>query len=109
MRSRLERQISSRVEFLTKVARSLKSGQFELHYQPKVDCVAGRLIGVEALIRWNDPILGLVGPKEFLPLIEDDNLAFEMGRWIMEQAVRQARSWRRPLPISRGGIRKACR
>jgi diguanylate cyclase (GGDEF)-like protein/PAS domain S-box-containing protein len=101
--SRLERQISSRVEFLTKVARSLESGQFELHYQPKVDCVAGRLIGVEALIRWNDPILGLVGPKEFLPLIEDDNLAFEMGRWIMEQAVRQARSWHEmglDVPIS---------
>ncbi len=91
--SRLERQISSRVEFLAKVAHGLESSQFELHYQPKVDCVAGRLIGVEALMRWNDPILGLVGPKEFLPLIENDNLAFQMGRWVMEQAVRQARIW----------------
>jgi diguanylate cyclase (GGDEF)-like protein/PAS domain S-box-containing protein len=91
--SRLERQISSRVEFLAKVAHGLESGQFELHYQPKVDCVAGRLIGVEALMRWNDPILGLVGPKEFLPLIENDNLAFQMGRWVMEQAVRQTRIW----------------
>ncbi|MBI4999137.1 MAG: EAL domain-containing protein, partial [Rhodocyclales bacterium] len=91
--SRLERQISSRVEFLAKVAIGLDSGQFELHYQPKVDCVAGRLIGVEALIRWHDPILGLVGPKEFLPLIENDNLAFRMGRWVMAQAVRQARHW----------------
>jgi diguanylate cyclase (GGDEF)-like protein/PAS domain S-box-containing protein len=91
--SRLERQISSRVEFLAKVANGLDSDQFELHYQPKVDCVAGRLIGVEALIRWHDPILGLVGPKEFLPLIENDNLTFRMGRWVMAQAVRQARRW----------------
>ncbi|MBI5784087.1 MAG: EAL domain-containing protein [Rhodocyclales bacterium] len=91
--SRLERQISSRVEFLAKVANGLDSDQFELHYQPKVDCVAGRLIGVEALIRWHDPILGLVGPKEFLPLIENDNLTFRMGRWVMAQAVRQAKRW----------------
>jgi diguanylate cyclase (GGDEF)-like protein/PAS domain S-box-containing protein len=101
--SRLERQISSRVEFLAKVANGLDSGQFELYYQPKVDCVAGHLIGVEALIRWHDPILGLVGPKEFLPLIENDNLAFQMGRWVMDQAVRQARQWHEAgmtVPIS---------
>ena len=101
--SRLERQIFSRVEFLSRVARGLDAGQFELHYQPKVDCVAGCVIGVEALLRWHDPILGLVGPKEFLPLIENDNLAFRMGRWVMEQAVRQARYWHEQgfdLPIS---------
>jgi diguanylate cyclase (GGDEF)-like protein/PAS domain S-box-containing protein len=91
--SRLEQQISSRVEFLSKVSRSLDRGQFELFYQPKVDCVTGKVVGVEALVRWNEPILGLLGPKEFLPLIEDDNLAFRMGRWVMEEAVRQARRW----------------
>jgi EAL domain-containing protein (putative c-di-GMP-specific phosphodiesterase class I) len=58
-----------------------------------VDCVAGSVHSVEALLRWNDPILGLVGPKEFLPLIENDNLDFRMGRWVMEEAVRQARLW----------------
>jgi diguanylate cyclase (GGDEF)-like protein/PAS domain S-box-containing protein len=101
--SRLERQISSRADFLAKVSRGLDCGQFELYYQPKADCVAGRLIGVEALIRWNDPILGLVGPKEFLPLIENDNLALHVGRWVMDQAVRQARIWHEAgldVPIS---------
>ena len=101
--ARLERQMSSRAEFLAKVAHGLESGQFELHYQPKVDCAAGTVCGVEALIRWNDPILGAVGPKEFLPLIENDNLAFRMGRWVMEQAVCQARLWQDmgiTLPIS---------
>ena len=101
--SRLERQISSRFESLAKVGRALDRGQFELFYQPKVDCVAGKVIGVEALIRWNDPVLGLIGPKEFLPLIENDNLALRTGRWVVEQAVRQARLWEEKgidLPIS---------
>ncbi|MBU1235491.1 MAG: PAS domain S-box protein [Gammaproteobacteria bacterium] len=101
--SRLERQITSRVEFLAKAERALDAGLFELHYQPKVDCVGGVVIGVEALVRWNDPVLGLLRPKEFLPLIEDDNLALRMGRWVMEQAVRQARLWNEmgiALPIS---------
>jgi diguanylate cyclase (GGDEF)-like protein/PAS domain S-box-containing protein len=101
--SRLERQISSRFDFLAKVNRALDGGQFELYYQPKVDCVAGKVTGVEALIRWNDPILGLVGPKEFLPLIENDNLALRTGRWVVEEAVRQSRAWHDKgivLPIS---------
>jgi diguanylate cyclase (GGDEF)-like protein/PAS domain S-box-containing protein len=101
--SRLERQISSRFELLAKVGRALDRGQFELFYQPKVDCIAGKVIGAEALIRWNDPILGMVGPKEFLPLIENDNLSLRTGRWVVEQAVRQARLWDEKgidLPIS---------
>jgi diguanylate cyclase (GGDEF)-like protein len=100
---RLERQVSARVEFLDKIARALETDQFELYYQPKVNCITGSVHGVEALLRWNDPILGLVGPKEFLPLIENDNLAFRMGRWVMEQAVRQARVWDEmgiELPVS---------
>jgi diguanylate cyclase (GGDEF)-like protein/PAS domain S-box-containing protein len=101
--ARLERQVSARVEFLDKIARALETGQFELFYQPKVNCVTGDVHGVEALLRWNDPVLGLVGPKEFLPLIENDNLALHMGRWVMEQAVRQVRTWDEmgiELPIS---------
>jgi predicted signal transduction protein with EAL and GGDEF domain len=101
--SRLERQLSSRTELLAKVTRALVTGQFELYYQPKVDCGSGTVIGAEALIRWNDPILGLVGPNEFLPLIENDNLAVSVGRWVFEQAVQQARDWDSiglALPIS---------
>ncbi len=91
--SRLERQLSSRTDLLAKVTRALVTGQLELYYQPKVDCSSGTIIGAEALIRWNDPILGLVGPNEFLPLIESDNLAVSVGRWVFEQAVQQARDW----------------
>lgn len=101
--ARLERQISSRVEFLEKMARAMDKEQFELYYQPKLDCQSGTITGVEALLRWNDPVLGRIGPREFLPLIEDDSLAFRMGCWVMDQAVRQAREWNdngMTLPIS---------
>jgi diguanylate cyclase (GGDEF)-like protein/PAS domain S-box-containing protein len=91
--ARLERQITSHIEFLEKVAHGLDDDQFELYYQPKVDCIAGTVTGVEALLRWNDPILGLIGPNEFLPLIKNDSLAFRVGCWVMEQAVRQAKLW----------------
>ncbi len=91
--ARLERQISSRADFLSKIERSLDEGQFELYYQPKVNFASGTVQGVEALLRWNEPILGLIGPNEFLPLIENDSLALRMGRWVMEQAVRQEKIW----------------
>lgn len=101
--TKLERQISTRVDFLDKIKRALKEGQFELYYQPKVDYFANSVQGVEALLRWNDPILGLVGPKEFLPLIENENLACDVGRWVMEKALQQANIWNDMgmiLPIS---------
>jgi diguanylate cyclase (GGDEF)-like protein/PAS domain S-box-containing protein len=89
----LEQQISSRVELLARVEKGLDQGQFELYYQPKVNYIAGEVDSLEALLRWNDPVLGLVGPKEFLSLIENDSLTFRMGRWVMEQVVCQARIW----------------
>jgi diguanylate cyclase (GGDEF)-like protein len=101
--ARLERQISAQAELLAMVARGLDRNQFELYYQPKVDYPAAKVVGVEALLRWNDPVLGLVSPKEFLSLIENDGLAFRMGRWVMEEAIRQAKRWDKQgikLPIS---------
>ncbi len=91
--ARLEEQISAQAELLAKVAWALERNQFELYYQPKVDYTTGDVVGAEALLRWNDPLVGLVGPSEFLPLIENDMLAFRMGRWVIEEAVRQARRW----------------
>jgi diguanylate cyclase (GGDEF)-like protein/PAS domain S-box-containing protein len=77
--ARLERQISARTELLTMVERGLEKGEFELYYQPKMDYSSGVVIGLEALLRWNDPVLGLILPNEFLSLIENDNLAVRVG------------------------------
>ncbi|WP_316367262.1 EAL domain-containing protein [Candidatus Thiodiazotropha sp. CDECU1] len=91
--ARLERQISAQAELLSMIERGLDRGQFELYYQPKLDYTAGKVVGVEALLRWNDPILGLLGPAEFLSLIVNDSLAFRMGRWVLEEAICQAKIW----------------
>lgn len=101
--TRLERQISQQVELSDKISSGLDRAQFELYYQPKIDYTTQQVVGVEALLRWNDPVLGLVGPKEFISLIENNALSLCMGRWIMEHAVRQARSWHEKglvLPVS---------
>jgi diguanylate cyclase (GGDEF)-like protein/PAS domain S-box-containing protein len=81
-------------EALERIERALHQGQFILHYQPIVDCLRSRPTGVEALIRWNHPILGLLTPNEFLPLIEGhDQLALEVGAWAAESAIAQAEAW----------------
>ncbi len=80
---------------LQRIEAALRQGQFVLHYQPIVDCQRGRPSGAEALIRWQHPILGLLTPDEFLPLIEGhDRLALEVGAWAIETAVAQAEAWR---------------
>ncbi|MBK6741955.1 MAG: EAL domain-containing protein [Hydrogenophilales bacterium] len=81
-------------EALERIERALHQGQFVMYYQPIVDCLRGRPTGVEALIRWNHPILGVLSPNEFLPLIEGhDQLALEVGAWAAESAIAQAEAW----------------
>jgi diguanylate cyclase (GGDEF)-like protein/PAS domain S-box-containing protein len=91
--ARMEQRLQARQETLRRVARGLTAGQFQLHYQPKVDCRSNQVIGVEALIRWNHPILGKLTPNEFLPLLEDDDLALSLGEWVFREALRQGRLW----------------
>ena len=66
----------------------LERGQLCLHFQPKVDCRQGRVVGVEALIRWNHPVLGVLGPAEFIPLIDHDDLIIQIGEWVIGEAMR---------------------
>jgi diguanylate cyclase (GGDEF)-like protein/PAS domain S-box-containing protein len=101
--TRLEQRIEVHYSAVREIVESLRAGQLHLHYQPKVDCRLGRVVGAEALIRWQHPTLGLLPPAEFLPLIEDTDLALEVGDWVMRTAVAQAASWQRQgidLPVS---------
>ena len=91
----LERRIEVRHATRERIAAGLAAGQFRLHYQPKVDCRLGRVVGAEALLRWQHPTLGLLAPGEFLPLIEDDPLAVAVGDWVIHDALRQLTAWRR--------------
>ena len=82
------------LDFLKKISEALHKGQFELYYQPKVDCRQCKVVGAEALVRWNHPILGLLLPSEFIPLIERNDLIIALGEWTIQEALRQLQDWR---------------
>jgi diguanylate cyclase (GGDEF)-like protein/PAS domain S-box-containing protein len=91
--TRLEKRIEARHATLRQLAEALKARQFELHFQPKVDCRRGVVVGAEALIRWNHPTLGLLSPAEFVPLIEDTDLSYDVGDWVIREALGQIARW----------------
>lgn len=76
-----------------RIEAALPNGEFRLYYQPKVDMRRGKVIGMEALIRWQHPELGLRSPAEFLPVIEDTDFAIPLGEWVITEALRQIEAW----------------
>lgn len=72
---------------------AIRLREMELHYQPQFDCVSGRLLGFEALVRWNNPQYGQVSPTRFIPLAESLGLVAELGQWVLFEAGRQLRAW----------------
>ncbi len=81
---------------------ALEREEFVLHYQPKINLETGKLTGAEALIRWNDPLTGLVPPNQFIPLLEETGLIFAVGRWALRRAFDDYLRWRAAgLPVVR--------
>lgn len=72
---------------------ALLHGEFQLHYQPQINADNGRVIGVEALLRWHNPELGDVAPARFIPVAEDCGLIVPIGVWVLGEACRQAQAW----------------
>jgi diguanylate cyclase (GGDEF)-like protein/PAS domain S-box-containing protein len=72
---------------------ALQRGEFELHYQPQIDLGDEKVVGVEALIRWRHPELGMVPPGQFIPIAESSGLIIPIGDWVLQEACRQARIW----------------
>jgi EAL domain-containing protein (putative c-di-GMP-specific phosphodiesterase class I) len=73
--------------------KALKDGQFSLHYQPKMDAKTGDLCGIEALIRWSHPELGMIPPDKFIPLAEESGFILEIDNWVFREACRQNKAW----------------
>lgn len=86
-----------RLELQTDLQRALRRGELRLHYQPIVDLSTQTAIGAEALVRWQHPEHGLLGPNAFIPMAEETGLILPLGRWVLETACKQAAEWQSRL------------
>ncbi len=81
------------LQLVNALRQALEHEQLHVHYQPQVSMQDGRIIGAEALLRWQHPELGMVSPAEFIPIAEDCRLILPIGEWVLRSAVRQAKVW----------------
>ncbi|MDO8772858.1 MAG: EAL domain-containing protein [Burkholderiaceae bacterium] len=94
----------------TGLRRALDKGEFLLHYQPQLECGSGRIIGVEALVRWQNPDKGLISPAQFIPVAEETGLIVPIGEWVLRTACLQAKAWQEQgLPHMRMAVNLSAR
>lgn len=91
----VDKAAQERLDLETSLRQALAGGGLMLFYQPQVDAASGEVQGVEALVRWQHPLLGLVPPMRFIPLAEEVGLILPLGAWVLDEALRQAACWRR--------------
>ena len=92
-KAEMELRAQRRLRMEANLRRALQNEELYLHYQPQIDLRSGRIVGVEALIRWNCREMGQLSPSEFIPVAEESGIIVELGRWVLQSACRQAASW----------------
>jgi len=90
----LDHQVSERVAIATDLRDAIKRNELYLEYQPQVELLSGRIVGMEALIRWRHPTRGVLGPRDFLPIAEGAGVIDDVGRWVLDSACQQMAAWR---------------
>lgn len=86
-------RMAARLVLETQLREAVKAEQFVLHYQPRVDMISGEIVGAEALVRWEHPERGLVGPAEFIPVAEEMGLIVQIGGWVIDRICAQQAEW----------------
>jgi EAL domain-containing protein (putative c-di-GMP-specific phosphodiesterase class I) len=89
----MSQRVAEKLSLENKLRQAIEREEFVLHYQAKVDMHSRRLTGLEALIRWSSPELGLVSPSHFIPLLEETGLILDVGRWALKRAVLDQQRW----------------
>ncbi|PCI58580.1 MAG: hypothetical protein COB34_04975 [Methylophilaceae bacterium] len=83
------------MQMITLLHKAIDQDELTLHYQPKVDLITNEIVGLEALIRWNNPTLGHVSPAQFIPVAEDAGLIISIGEWVLRTACEQLATWQK--------------
>jgi diguanylate cyclase (GGDEF)-like protein/PAS domain S-box-containing protein len=90
-----DEEVRNRITLGAEIKGAIKREEFELHYQPQVELCSHKIVGMEALVRWNHPTRGQLGPGQFIPIAEKTGSIVALGHWVLERACRQMSSWRK--------------